>query len=209
VSDPIARIAGVYLGGAPGSKYRTHREGCTKEGWSCCSHACASIGLILDRIRTSPILADRIAEVRSLSGEAQNKAKIRLVAVTPAALFYGIRAEAERFRPTGIVSLDFDSVDDPAALRTAAGIVKPFDDARETCTVGAYISPSGTGVKVFAHVTPTPKTPAEYKLAYLAASETYRHLGEPDVGNDVTRLSFLSSDPDCLKAEVTWGIRWQ
>jgi len=219
MSEPQDRLVGLYIKGAPHSAYRIHEDGCSKEGngslTPCCSKAAANVRTLLEGIRSSKKLAVRIDEIRSLTGEEAEDAKIALPAFTPAGIFHGRRETDSPFRPAGIVSLDFDHLDDPAAFRDEAALIRPPDSRGKhilhaaSCTIAAFITPSGNGVKILAHVSPLPRTPHEYKLAYAAAQSVYADMGEPDVGDDVTRLCFMSYDPSERINTKTWAIQWK
>lgn len=215
MSEPRDRLVGLYLSGAPSSRYRVHADACTGRGEGsltpCCPKAAASVGTLIDRMRGSEKLAARIAEVRAASGEAAQELKARLPAFTPSGLFYGARLDSAKWRPTGIVALDFDGVADAPAVRDAAAGVRPSGaDGARPCTIAAFVSPSGAGVKALVHVTPLPRSAGAHKAAYAAAFEVYQAaLGlAADAGNDCTRLCFLSYDPDLAAPERTWGIEW-
>ena len=171
---------------------------------------------VLASMRISRPLAEQVAAVRALEygSPEQDDAKDRLPAITPSANFgRQRRTDDADWKHTGAIVMDFDGLDDPAAFRDACATVTP-PGGRSTCTVAAFVSPRGNGVKVLAHVTPLPKCIEDHWAAFAAVCTLYTEvLG---VAPDTTqmnpgRICFLSSDPDAvlLPAGQTWGLRWK
>lgn len=209
--EPQSRIVGVYAKGAPRSRYRTHASNCRRRGASCCPMASVRVIGALDAIRTSQRLADKVATLRAeADADVRETLKQALPAVTASALYIGPRESAGEFRHSGVVALDFDGLDDVCAFRAAAAEVRPTPDAGAPCTIGAFVSPSGDGVKVWAHISPLPRTPEEHYEAYLAACSAYAVVGQADVpGSSPTHLCFMSYDPEIAISARTWAIQWR
>lgn len=94
---------------------------------------------------------------------------------------------------TGLIGLDYDNVEDPVKLRDAAAEIET--------TTAAFISPSGKGVKVF--VT-TNTTQENHRLGFNEVSSFYDdYLNETSDTSvkDLTRLCFVSYDPDTFVNE--------
>jgi hypothetical protein len=89
----------------------------------------------------------------------------------------------------GIVPLDFDGFISRA--EAAAFKVKVSRDAH---VYSNFISPSGRGVKAFLHV-PDRKHAFNYEMAACYCNEQWGREPDPS-GKDVSRLCFLSHDPD-------------
>ena len=97
---------------------------------------------------------------------------------------------------SGLVVLDFDGVDIGGVLA---------DVSQMPSTVLAFVSPSGTGVKVVVCVEPVPVVDiAEHKAAWRAAVEEYEHIAIADLsGADPTRLCYLAHYPQVFYKTVS------
>lgn len=91
---------------------------------------------------------------------------------------------------TGLVVADIDHNDEPGTIRDAL--------RHDEYCLGAFISPTGDGVKaIFAT---SNKDPAKHLAAYLSLAEYIKGayaIELDESGKDVSRLCFLSSDPEC------------
>jgi hypothetical protein len=147
----------------------------------------------LARIRQG-IYQAQISAVRTELGRdgkaAYDKAKARLPALTFGGNFAPSRGNAHLQRHTGIVHGDLDHLSDVAAVKQAI--------CRDLCTVYAFVSPSGGGLKVGVHA-PIVADNAGYKHAWHTVSRAYeRRYGwcwDPS-GKDISRLCFVSHDLD-------------
>jgi hypothetical protein len=117
-------------------------------------------------------------------------AKKQLDAYTFAGIFHQTRTKQHLLQHSGLVHLDYDGVPDVAR-------------AREVLCGGAsiayiFLSPSGLGLKVGVHV-PRVSDDTSYKHAWqLVADALEQHTGlvADTTGKDISRLCFVSWDPD-------------
>ncbi|MBL0200654.1 MAG: DUF3987 domain-containing protein [Chitinophagaceae bacterium] len=139
----------------------------------------------------------QVEEIRDLiaqgkTEEAQAK-KQQLPAFTPSATFTEKRLLPNMENYSGFVHLDFDKLT-PEQLNAAFQII-----AAIPYTFICFISPSGNGLKVFIEV----NTGAEYHdTAYQQVMEYYQNATglKADVKcKDITRLCFVSHDPQLYK----------
>jgi hypothetical protein len=147
--------------------------------------------IISDKYKTE------IEEIRNLlaqgeKAEADNKKK-KLLAFTPSAVFREKRQMPFIEMYSGFVHLDFDKLT-PEQLQTAFEII-----CKISFTSLCFISPSGNGLKVFVEVS----TGLEHHdIAYLQVMKYYENstgLKADDKCKDVTRLCFMSHDPNAYK----------
>jgi hypothetical protein len=138
-----------------------------------------------------------VEEIRNLiaqgnKAEADNKKK-QLLAFTPSAVFSEKRLMPFLEMYSGFVHLDFDKLTQEQ-LQTAFAII---------CTISytslCFISPSGNGLKVFVEVS----TGLEHHdIAYLQVQKHYEDAtglkADPSC-KDVTRLCFMSHDPNAYR----------
>ena len=147
--------------------------------------------IISDKYKTE------VEEIRNLvaqgnKAEADNKKK-QLLAFTPSAVFSEKRQMPFLEMYSGFVHLDFDKLT-PEQLQTAFAII-----CKISYTSLCFISPSGNGLKVFVEVS----TELEYHdIAYLQVQKYYEDAtglkADPSC-KDVTRLCFMSHDPNAYR----------
>ena len=147
--------------------------------------------IISDKYKTE------VEEIRNLiaqgnKAEADNKKK-QLLAFTPSAVFSEKRQMPFLEMYSGFVHLDFDKLT-PEQLQTAFAIISKI-----SYTSLCFISPSGNGLKVFVEVS----TELEYHdIAYLQVQKYYEDAtglkADPSC-KDVTRLCFMSHDPNAYR----------
>lgn len=138
-----------------------------------------------------------VEEIRNLiaqgnKAEADNKKK-QLLAFTPSAVFSEKRQMPFLEMYSGFVHLDFDKLT-PEQLQTAFAII-----CKISYTSLCFISPSGNGLKVFVEV----NTELEHHdIAYLQVQKHYEDAiglkADPSC-KDVTRLCFMSHDPNAYR----------
>lgn len=138
-----------------------------------------------------------VEEIRTLiaqgnKAEADNKKK-QILAFTPSAVFTEKRQMPFLEMYSGFVHLDFDKLT-PEQLQTAFAIISKI-----TYTALCFISPSGNGLKVFVEVS----TGLEHHdIAYLQVQKYYEDAtglkADPSC-KDVTRLCFMSHDPNAYR----------
>ena len=138
-----------------------------------------------------------VDEIRNLiaqgNKEAANEKKKTLLAFTPSAVFTEKRQMPFLEMYSGFVHLDFDKLTQEQ-LQTAFAIISQI-----SYTSLCFISPSGNGLKVFVEVS----TVLEYHdIAYLQVQKHYEDAtglkADPSC-KDVTRLCFMSHDPNAYR----------
>lgn len=147
--------------------------------------------IISDKYKTE------VEEIRNLiaqsnKAEADNKKK-QLLAFTPSAVFSEKRQMPFLEMYSGFVHLDFDKLT-PEQLQSAFAIISKI-----SYTSLCFISPSGNGLKVFIEVS----TELEHHdIAYLQVQKHYEDAtglkADPSC-KDVTRLCFMSHDPNAYR----------
>jgi len=147
--------------------------------------------IISDKYKTE------VEEIRNLiaqgnKAEADNKKK-QLLAFTPSAVFSEKRLMQYLEMYSGFVHLDFDKLT-PEQLQTAFAIISKI-----SYTSLCFISPSGNGLKVFVEVS----TELEHHdIAYQQVQKYYEEAtglkADPSC-KDVTRLCFMSHDPNAYR----------
>lgn len=148
--------------------------------------------IISDKYKTE------VEEIRNLIAQgnkavADNKKK-QLLAFTPSAVFTEKRQMPFLEMYSGFVHLDFDKLT-PEQLQTAFAIISKI-----SYTSLCFISPSGNGLKVFVEVS----TELEHHdIAYLQVQKYYEDAtglkADPSC-KDVTRLCFMSHDPNAYRS---------
>ncbi|MBS0645932.1 MAG: DUF3987 domain-containing protein [Verrucomicrobia bacterium] len=153
--------------------------------------------IILSNRLASDQYKTQVEEIRDLiaegkSEEAQAK-KQQLPAFTPSATFKEKRVLANMEQYSGFVHLDFDKLN-PLQLAEASQVI-----AQIPYTFLCFTSPSGKGLKVFIEV----NTGAEHhETAYRQVREYYEKatgLKADEKCKDITRLCFVSYDPQLYK----------
>lgn len=162
----------------------------------------------LDAIADDPMrYAKRARMMNDASGLEDARAELKkhhLPGVTFGGTFER-RKKAKLTAHSGHVCLDLDHVEDAPSVRDSAMAIQS--------TALAFVSPSGDGVKCVVAVDPVPTDDAGHKAAYAAVAAAYEVVTQgklDDAGSDVTRLCFLSHDPDATirdePARVTWTM---
>lgn len=153
--------------------------------------------IILTNWIASDQYKEQVTEIRELiaqgkTEEAQAK-KQQLPAFTPSATFKEKRLLPNMDQYSGFVHLDFDKLT-PEQLNAAFQVI-----AAIPYTFCCFISPSGNGLKVFIEV----NTDAEHHdMAYQQVKQYYENATglKADVKcKDITRLCFVSHDPQLYK----------
>jgi hypothetical protein len=147
--------------------------------------------IISDKYKTE------VTEIRQLialgnKAEADNKKK-QLLAFTPSAVFTQKRQMPFLEMYSGFVHLDFDKLT-PEQLQTAFAII-----CKINYTALCFVSPSGNGLKVFVEV----NTGMEHhNIAYWQVQKYYEDAtglkADPSC-KDITRLCFMSHDPNSYR----------
>src|SRR5690606_38154089 len=140
---------------------------------------------------------EQVEAIRKLIAEGQekeaDKLKKQLPAFTPSGTFENGRKAELLTQYSGFVILDLDKLS-PEDLARAKSLV-----ALAPYTFAAFISPSGNGLKI---IVPVNSTAEHHKLAFQQVSDYYEQALQLVVdpsGKDVSRLCFMSYDPDCFR----------
>lgn len=138
-----------------------------------------------------------ITELRNLIAQGKKEAadskKKQLLAFTPSAVFKEKRQMPFLEMYSGFVHLDFDKLT-PEQLQTAKAVI-----ATIPYTALCFISPSGNGLKVFVEVSTELQ---HHDIAYQQVQKYYENatgLQADDKCKDVTRLCFMSHDPEAYR----------
>jgi len=124
------------------------------------------------------------------NAKGYSASKLKLPAITPCALFNGRRIQPNILRYNQIIILDFDKMTPEEMKRLKTLICLCL------YTYACFVSPSGNGLKVFVRVSTCAE---QHKMAFLAVQQFYMALTGFEIdpsGKDVTRLCFVSYDPD-------------
>ena len=140
---------------------------------------------------------EQVEAIRKLIADGQeteaDKLKKQLLAFTPSGTFENGRKAELLSQYSEYVILDLDDLN-PVQLEEAKKIV-----ALAPYTFAVFISPSGNGLKIIVAVS----TKAEHhKIAFQQVSDYYAQALQVEVdqsGKDVSRLCFMSYDPDCFR----------
>jgi hypothetical protein len=140
---------------------------------------------------------EQVEAIRKLIAEGQeteaDKLKKQLLAFTPSGTFENGRKAELLSQYSEYVILDLDDLN-PVQLVEAKKIV-----ALAPYTFAVFISPSGNGLKIIVAV----NSKAEHhKIAFQQVSDYYAQALQVEVdpsGKDVSRLCFMSYDPDCFR----------
>lgn len=138
-----------------------------------------------------------VAKVRTLIAEGKfeeaQEAKKQILAFTPSAVFTEKRLMQFIEMYSGFIHLDFDKLT-PEQLEAVRKII-----AEIPYTFLCFISPSGNGLKVFVEIT----TGIEHHdIAYQQVQQYYEKatgLKADPACKDITRLCFMSHDPQLIK----------
>ena len=156
-------------------------------------------------VRSSRALREHAIKISRLPDKkAVDAYKSRyLPAMTPSASFRDRRGKDRDWRHSGHVIIDVDGVDDAADLRDRL--------ASSPQVALAFVSPSGRGLKVIVAVSPIPDTNTRHEAAYNYARVAVGRLlrRRIDVSRDVTRLCFMTSDPECLSNPDPEPLLWR
>jgi hypothetical protein len=129
-------------------------------------------------------------EVESYRANLSDEVKKRLQCVTPAGRF-SERNKTALIGTTGVMVLDYDKV---GTLEDAERIREKVQS--HPSAVGAFVSPSGNGVKVLVRV--DVKDDADVKRAFPQIVRSFSEFGTVNAdesGKDICRLCFVSYDP--------------
>jgi len=139
----------------------------------------------------SDIFAKQMAAIRC---EPDKDKRSDLKKDLPAVIFSGRfskRSKKDIVEHSGLICLDFDNVPDPQATKD---LISP-----DEYVVACFISPSGNGLKVLLKVPPPTEEIADWHEHIFRQAADYfaaYDLPADKSGKDVSRLCFLSHDPN-------------
>jgi hypothetical protein len=155
---------------------------------------------------TKGAVSSQIEAIRRYDAEGNddmaNKLKKGLPAVTVAATFKGGRDKNAFVALSGMTVLDIDELNDPQQLAELIAAIR-----QDSHTLLANISSRGHGLKIIVSICPEQGALPEkwedadrfYRMAYAQVVDYYRTTFGCEVdtsGKDITRLNFLSYDPE-------------
>ena len=109
---------------------------------------------------------------------------------------------------SGYIVLDIDDIQ-PLTLYALIAHLKNRDDI-----ILAFLSPSGTGLKVIVRISPIPQNADEHKAAYKAVLKHFKDLAQKyqftfdQSGSDCSRLCYLTHDRDAIYHPNATPITW-
>ena len=152
-----------------------------------------TVGAVLEGIRTGTYrqAIEHLRSIRVLRGEnAYKAAKARLDAMTPCGTFGPTRGKGNLLQHSGSITGDLDHLMDVQGVKQAL--------CGDVYTAYCFVSPSGDGLKLGV-CTALVADDAAYKHAWQTVADYYHQRYEvvwDPSGKDVSRLCFLSWDPD-------------
>ena len=172
------------------------------------------LGAIIERILDGKRELDektRMCNVLALT--KPKKYKVYKETELPAVTFSGTFPKGKRkaqhlIQHTGCVVLDIDGLLPSQIPDLLAEL------AQDPRVLLAFISPSGTGIKVVVRVDPIPQNDLEHKGAYQACLETFADLAEEysfeidTSGKDCSRLCYMVYDPLAIFNANATVIKW-
>lgn len=139
---------------------------------------------------------ERLEALKGLPKEEYNKQKIKLPGVTWAGTF-SQRLADKLIDYSGLIVLDLDNLNPEVINDIKARI------ADEPCVFSAFVSPSGSGLKIVCAVNTTAEH-HKHAFAHLKHFfETKYNLEVDPSGKDVSRLCFVSCDPFAVFRNAT------
>ena len=170
----------------------------------------APLSSVIQRVRSGALgLKHKTARARTLA--VKNRSAYRnfkgkqLPAFTPAGVFSKRNCQSIAAH-SGLLVLDYDHIEAHNLTHIkeiATGAVH---------TAAAFISPSGSGVKVLVAVDPKPTDAASHTGAWRAAAAYYDDLLSATAdssGKDLPRLTFLAHDPSAYLAQEVIPLHWE
>lgn len=156
------------------------------------------LSTIISNIKTG-VYAESIEAIRMAKGmgkhERADQLKKELLAFTPSATFKDGRKKDLLTAYSGFVHLDFDKL-------LPEDLQKAFDlTVKNPFTYACFTSPSGEGLKVFIKVNADHQTHEQaYKQVQEHFEQTLQIQADPKC-KDITRLCFVSDDPNAFLNE--------
>jgi hypothetical protein len=154
----------------------------------------ARLGAILEKIKKSPQLKRACILLQTINDPEERRIfkQVHLPAITVSGVFRDGHAQTNSIHHNGLVQVDFDEKDFPPLL-LLEDIIKLLKS--DPYTFVGFISPSGTGYKLFVRI---PTNPSNHLSHFRALEKYYRDKYgfkiDPSC-KDLGRLCFLSYDP--------------
>jgi len=152
---------------------------------------------LITGITSNQKVQEKVSEIRQhLSEDNKPKAdelKKGLMGFTPSGTFNGRRSAENIKEYSNLIILDIDKVDDAEDVKNAASLI--------TYTMMAFLSPSGSGVKILAEHNAGLDN---HKIAFESVVNYYEkelNVKIDPSGKDIARLCFFSHDPDLFYNE--------
>ncbi len=154
----------------------------------------ARLEAILEKIKKSPQLKRSCTLLRTINDPEERRIfkQVQLSAITVSGVFRNGHAQINSIHHNGLVQVDFDEKDFPLFL-LLEDIIKLLKS--DPYTFVGFISPSGTGYKLFVRI---PVNPSNHLSHFRALEKYYRDkygLKIDPSCKDLSRLCFLSYDP--------------
>ena len=160
----------------------------------------ATLDELVGGIRASEKLRDGVALYRRTWDDDD---KLKLPAFIPGGVFR-YRSNTALVRHSGHCVIDLDHLDDAYAVRAAVSEL--------AYCVCAFVSPSEEGVKMLVRVLPVPVNALDHQYAWERVCQSVRR-DLPGVviddGHDVSRLCFMSFDPDVFVNDWPSPVYWE
>lgn len=157
------------------------------------------LSYVLDKIKTGALQTeiDTIREMNSINEEGANDLKKQLAGVTFCGIFT-VRKKEKLIRSTGLAILDFDALEDISETREKLK-ADPF-------VYAIFVSPRGNGLKALVKI-PEVNNDTEFKGYFFTLLSRFPEA-DPS-GKDISRLCFMSYDPDLYLNEASqiWNER--
>ena len=173
-----------------------------------------NLDAIAERISTGEKeLKEKTKKARTLATSDPLAYKEFKASQLPAPTFAGIfphdkRQASHLAHHSGYIVLDIDNVP-PLTFYALIAHLNTRTDIHL-----AFMSPSGTGIKLVVHVSPTPQNAAEHTaaynsvLAYFDTLSTQFNFSFDESGKDCSRLCYLAHDPHLIYAPHAGPILW-
>ena len=148
-------------------------------------------------------LASEIGYLRKLSVKEYKSKKATLPSVTWSGTFDGSHKASALLNHSGYICIDFDNLKN---VQKTLSKVRNYQH-----TLFAFVSPSGSGIKVIVPVSPIPQSAEEHRDAYNRVKSKYEDVTDVEVdksGSDVSRLCFLSSDSNAYFNSSALAVLW-
>jgi len=146
------------------------------------------INEIFELIKTGSTFKPIITKIRKGDSSSKDDLKKQLPCVTISGVFEDSRKYEKLSYHTGLIQIDIDNV-----LNISKSLSQLKNDK---FSFAVFISPSGNGIKIIVKIPPRKETHKAYFIKLKNYYKSNYNLAIDDQCKDVTRLMFLSYDPD-------------